>query len=364
MREPVADRLPDFPWDILAPYGRVARAHPEGVVDLSVGTPVDPTPAVVQEALRAAADAPGYPTAWGSVDLREACSRWLARSFDITVDPQAVVPAVGSKELVASIPRMLGLRPGSRIAIPRVAYPTYAVGALLAGCEPVPADDPEEVDDAALVWVNSPSNPTGAVLSAQRQAQIVRWARERGAIVVADECYIELGWTQRPTSILHPSVCAGSHDGLLAVHSLSKRSNLAGYRFGFAAGDLALIADLLAVRKHSGMMVPTPVQRAAIAALDDDDHVRVQRERYRRRRAVLREALESAGFRIDLSDAGLYLWATRDEPCWESVAWFAERGVLVAPGDFYGVAGARHVRVALTGTDEAIDQVPQRVAVT
>ncbi len=340
----------------------MARRHRAGIVDLSVGTPVDPTPDVVQAALTAAADAPGYPTAWGSVALREACARWLRRRLEADVAPTAVVPGIGSKELVASIPRLLGLAPGSRIAIPKVAYPTYAVGAILAGCEPVPVEDPQEVDDAALVWLNSPSNPTGAVLSAQRQAQIVRWARERGAIVVADECYIELGWTERPTSLLHPSVCADSHDGLLTVHSLSKRSNLAGYRFGFVAGDGGLVADLLAVRKHAGLMVPTPVQQAAIAALDDDEHVRLQRERYRRRRGVLRTALETAGFRIDDSHAGLYLWVTRDEPCWQTVAWFADRGVLVAPGDFYGPAGAHHVRIALTGVDDAVDQVPGRLA--
>ena len=316
---------------------------------------------MIQAALRAASDAPGYPTAWGSVPLREACARWLRRSLEVDVSPTAIVPGVGSKELVASIPRMLGLEPGSRVAIPRVAYPTYAVGVIMAGCEPVAVDEPEEVDDAALVWLNSPSNPTGIVLSAQRQAQVVRWARERGAIVVADECYIELGWTQRPTSMLHPSVCADSHAGLLTVHSLSKRSNLAGYRFGFVAGDESLVADLLAVRKHAGMMVPTPVQQAAIAALDDDEHVRVQRDRYRRRRVVLRDALEAAGFRVEHRHAGLYLWTTRDEPCWDTVAWFAERGILVAPGDFYGPAGARHVRVALTAADDVVDQVPLRL---
>lgn len=361
-RQPTAGRLPDFPWDVLAPYGQTARRHPGGIVDLSVGTPVDPTPDVVQTELRAAADAPGYPTAWGAEDVRESAAGWLDRALGVAVAPTAIVPGIGTKELVASIPRLLGLVEGSRIAIPRIAYPTYAVGAILAGCEPVPTDEPESVDGAALVWLNSPANPTGAVLSVERQAQIVRWARETGAIVVADECYIELGWEAEPVSVLHPSVSQGSHDGVLAMHSLSKRSNLAGYRFGFVAGDAGLVADLLAVRKHTGMMVPTPIQRAAKAALDDDEHVRLQRERYARRRAVLHTALTSVGFRVDHSEAGLYLWATRDEPCWETVAWCADRGVLVAPGDFYGVAGARHVRVALTGSDAAVDQVPERFA--
>lgn len=360
-RQPLAARLPDFPWDVLTPYADRARRHAGGIVDLSVGTPVDPTPGVVQSALAAAADAQGYPTAWGRPELREACVGWLARSLGASVDPTAVVPGIGTKELVASLPRMLGLAPGSRVAIPRVAYPTYAVGAILADCVPVPVDDPREVSDAALVWLNSPSNPTGAVLSASQQAEVVAWARDRGAIVLADECYIELGWDQEPVSVLHPSVCGTGHDGVLALHSLSKRSNLAGYRFGFVAGDPTLVADLLAVRKHAGMMVPTPVQAAAIAALDDDAHVVEQRDRYARRRAVLRNALEGAGFRIDHGEAGLYLWATRDEPCWDSVSWCADRGVLVTPGDFYGEAGARHVRVAFTATDERVDEVPSRL---
>ena len=362
-RQPVAGRLPDFPWDLLEPYSERARRHPGGAIDLSVGTPVDPTPAVAQVALAEAADAPGYPTAWGRLDLREACAGWLARTLGAVVEPSAVVPGIGTKELVGSIPRLLGIPSGSRIAIPRIAYPTYAVGAILADCEPVATDRPEDVDGAALVWLNSPGNPTGAVLPADRQAEIVRWARSTGAVVVSDECYIELGWDAQPVSVLHPSVSGGTHEGVLAVHSLSKRSNFAGYRFGFAAGDPALVADLLAVRRHAGMMVPTPVQRAAIAALDDDDHVVRQRARYARRRDVLRAALTEAGFRIEHSEAGLYLWATRDEPCWDTVAWCADRGVVVTPGDFYGAAGARHVRVALTGSDAHIDQVPGRLAV-
>lgn len=357
----MADTLPDFPWDILAPYGDLARSHPAGAVDLSVGTPVDPTPDVIQQALREASDAPGYPTAAGRDDVRAACSGWLARTLGASVDPAAIVPAIGTKEMVASLPRLLGLSPGSRIAIPRIAYPTYAVGAVLAGCEYVATDEPESVEDAALVWLNSPGNPTGSVLSPERAAEIVTWARGVGAIVVSDECYIELGWETTPVSVLHPSVSGSSHDGVLALHSLSKRSNLAGYRFGFAAGDPVLVRDVLAVRKHAGMMVPSPVQRAAVAALDDDAHVAEQRERYRGRREALRKALTTAGFRIDHSEAGLYLWATRNEPCWDTVRWCAERGVLVTPGDFYGPAGARHVRVALTGSDAGIAAACARI---
>jgi succinyldiaminopimelate transaminase len=236
------------------------------------------------------------------------------------------------------------------------------VGAVLAGCEFVATDEPETVDGAALVWLNSPGNPTGAVLAPERAAQIVAWARATGAVVVSDECYVELGWDAEPVSVLHPSVSGGTHDGILALHSLSKRSNLAGYRFGFAAGDAALVGEILAVRKHAGMMVPTPVQAAAIAALDDDVHVAEQKARYRARREVLRSALARAGFRVDRSEAGLYLWTTRDEPCWDTVRWCAERGVLVTPGDFYGPAGARHVRIALTATDDRIAAAAERLA--
>lgn len=361
-RRRVADELPDFPWDVLAPFAELARQHVDGAVDLSVGTPIDATPDVVQEALRAATDAPGYPTTAGLSDLREACSDWLGRILGADVPSAAVLPAIGSKEMVASLPRLLGLPVGAKVVLPRIAYPTYAVGAILAGCEPVATDEPESVDDAALVWLNSPSNPTGAVLSPERAAEIVAWARERGAPVVSDECYVELGWDASPVSVLHPSVSGGSHDGVLAVHSLSKRSSMAGYRFGFVAGDPALVGDLLAVRKHVGMMVPTPVQRAAIAALRDDAHVEAQRARYGRRREVLRDALVRAGFRIDHSEAGLYLWVTRGEPCWETVRWFSERGVVVTPGDFYGPAGADHVRIALTASDADVAAVAARLA--
>ena len=263
--------------------------------------------------------------------------------------------------MVASLPRILGLATGSTVVIPRIAYPTYAVGAVLAGCEYVATDEPESVDGASLVWLNSPGNPTGAVLAPQRAAQIVAWARSSGALVISDECYVELGWDADPVSILHPSVSGGTHDGILALHSLSKRSNLAGYRFGFAAGDPALADEILSVRKHAGMMVPSPVQAAAVAALDDDAHVVDQKARYAARRQVLRAALVRAGFRIDHSEAGLYLWATRDEPCWDTVRWCAERGVLVTPGDFYGPAGDRHVRVALTATDEQVEVVAERL---
>jgi succinyldiaminopimelate transaminase len=250
------------------------------------------------------------------------------------------------------------------VVVPELAYPTYDVGARMAGCEVIRSDStaalgPARVD---LVWVNSPSNPTGRVLPPEHLRKVVAWARERGALVVSDECYVELPWTQRPVSVLHPDVCGSSHDGVLAVHSLSKRSNLAGYRFGFVCGDRAVVSDLLEARKHAGMMVPAPVQAAAAAAYDDDAHVAEQRDRYRDRRDLLWAALTEAGFRIDDSDAGLYLWATRDEPCWDTVGALAEAGILVAPGDFYGPAGVRHVRIALTATDERISAAAGRLA--
>lgn len=358
-------RLPEFPWDLLAPHAAEAAAHADGIVDLSVGTPVDATPQVVQAALQGASNAPGYPATQGTPQLRAAAIGWLERRLDVTgVAPESVLPAIGTKELVAWLPTLLGIGPGDRVVVPELAYPTYAVGALLAGAEVVATDTLLSVGPApvAMVWVNSPSNPTGRVLPAEHLAKVVAWARDRGALVVSDECYIELGWTaERPTSVLHPDVCGGSHEGLLAVHSLSKRSNLAGYRAGFVTGDAGVVAELLAVRKHAGMMMPAPIQAAMAAALDDDDHLAEQAARYRARRAVLRPALEAAGFEISWSEAGLYLWASRGEDCWETVRWLAARGILVAPGTFYGAAGRRHVRVALTATDERVAAAADRL---
>lgn len=318
----------------------------------------------MQEALSGAADAPGYPFTAGTPDLRQAVVSYLSRRVGVDIDEPDVLPTIGTKELVAGLPALLGLGPDDVVAIPRCAYPTYEVGALLAGCTVAVADTVEELEAASptLVWINSPANPSGRVASVAELVAVVQWARQRGVIVVSDECYFELPWTAEPVSLLHPSVCGGEIEGLLVLHSLSKRSNMAGYRFGFVAGDRAIIARLLEVRKHSGMIVPAPVQAAAIAALGDDAHVVEQRARYGRRREVLREALVSSGFRVEHSEAGLYLWVTRDEPCWTTVDWLAERGILVAPGDFYGAAGERHVRIALTATDERVEQAAIRLA--
>ncbi|MFA3840123.1 MULTISPECIES: bifunctional succinyldiaminopimelate transaminase/glutamate-prephenate aminotransferase [Streptomyces] len=369
----VSDRLPTFPWDKLEPYKKTAAAHEGGIVDLSVGTPVDPVPELIQKALIAAADSPGYPTVWGTPELRDALVGWSERRLGARgFTHHNVLPIVGSKELVAWLPTQLGLGPGDKVAYPRLAYPTYEVGARLARADHVAYDIETFAADAAgteldptgikLLWLNSPSNPTGRVLSKDELTRIVAWAREHGILVFSDECYIELGWEADPVSVLHPDVCGGSYEGIVSVHSLSKRSNLAGYRAAFLAGDAAVLGDLLQIRKHGGMMTSAPTQAAVVAALGDDEHVQEQRGRYAARRAALRDALVQHGFRVEHSEASLYLWVTRDESCWDTVAHLAELGILVAPGDFYGPAGDRFVRVALTASDERVAAAVERLS--
>ncbi|HEU5456399.1 MAG TPA: succinyldiaminopimelate transaminase [Nocardioides sp.] len=369
-RARVSQRLPDFPWDHLAEAAERARAHPEGVVDLSVGTPVDATPAVVQDALRGAADAPGYPLTIGRVETRQAAIDWLARRHGVPgLGLDAVLPVIGSKELIASLPGHLGVGPGDLVVHPALAYPTYEVGTALCGARSFATDSLTSLgpEVPALLWLNSPSNPTGRVLPVTHLRKVVDWCRERGTVLVSDECYLELTWEgEAAVSVLHPDVCGGSHDGILAVHSLSKRSNLAGYRCAFVAGDPALVGELLAVRKNLGLQMPAPQQTAMIAALGADQDAAEQHARYAARRAKLREALMAAGFRIDHSEGSLYLWATRDEDCWDTVSWLADQGILVAPGAFYAPvgspAGVRHVRVAFTAADERIDAAVARLA--
>jgi succinyldiaminopimelate transaminase len=353
----VSARLPDFPWDTIRAAKDQAAAHPDKIVDLSVGTPVDPTPELVQAALRESSDAPGYPTVWGTSALRAAIIDYLTRRCGaVGLTDDCVLPTVGSKELVAALPGQLGIRPGHTVVVPEIAYPTYAVGALLAGAEVLASDSTLAAGprDVPLIWLNSPANPHGRVLPPEHLRKVVSWARERGAVVAVDECYLEFGWEADPVSVLSPTVNEGSLDNIIALHSLSKRSNMAGYRAGFVAGDPRIVAELREVRKHAGLMVPAPVQRAMTAALSDGQHVLQQRARYLTRRADLRRALEGAGFRIDHSEASLYLWATRDESGRDSLGWLAGLGILVAPGDFYGAAGAGHIRVALTATDERV----------
>ena len=344
---PRALALPDFPWDSLRPYRVRAARHPGGVVDLAVGTPVDESPDVARAALAAASDAPGYPATVGTPALREAVIGWMERRRGVAgLGDDAVIPTIGSKESVALLPLQLGAGPGDIIVHPRAAYPTYDVGARLAGATPVPVDTDADPDTwnlpagrddgpaaSVIVWLNSPGNPDGHVLGIDQLARVVVWARRRGAVLVC-------------------------------LYSLSKQSNLAGYRAAFLAGDPAIVGALTQVRKHSGMLMPAPVQAAMVAALGDDAHVAAQREIYRRRRRVLVEATAAAGLVNDpASAAGLYLWLSgpRNMSAFDLVGAFAELGIVVAPGDFYGEAGAGRVRMSLTDTDERVAAAAARL---
>jgi succinyldiaminopimelate transaminase len=338
------------------------------VVDLSIGTPVDDTPAVLTAALASAGNSPGYPAALGTRALRTAAAAWLERTLGVRVaDPlgadPSVIPTIGSKELVALLPTMLGLHGGSgTVIVPEVAYPTYEVGAVLAGLSVRRTDvPPEDATGVVLVWLNSPGNPHGRVLTDDELRGWVSWGRAHGVPVVADECYVTLGWDVEPRSLLHPSIAGQDHAGLLAVHSLSKQSTAAGYRAGLLSGDPELVRQVWEVRRHLGLLVPGPIQEAMTAALADDAHVEAQRSRYRGRRERLGAAVRAAGARIDHSEAGLYLWITRDEDCWTTIDWLAGLGIVAAPGTFYGPAGAQHVRMALTATDERIDAAVERL---
>ncbi|RLP09633.1 succinyldiaminopimelate transaminase [Propionibacterium australiense] len=359
----LSQTLPAFPWDSLARAKALADSHEGGIVDLSVGTPVDPTPQIVREALEVSSQAPGYPTVWGTPELRAAIvSYFQDRWASVELDEHNVTTAVGTKELVAWLPTLLSLGPGDTVVLPRVAYPTYEVGALMAGAAIQRCDDPDEVEGSPrLIWVNSPANPHGAIASLELLRRWVGFAREHGAVLAADECYAEFAYDATAHSILAPAVNDGDITGLLAVHSLSKRSNMAGYRAGFIGGDAALAGELTAVRKHLGMMVPAPVQAAMVAALGDQRHVDEQRARYAARRARMRAALERAGFRIDHSEGSLYLWATQGRPGRESIDWLAGRGILAAPGDFYGPHATDHVRVSMTAADERIAAAVERL---
>jgi succinyldiaminopimelate transaminase len=369
----VALELPDFPWDTIASFAETARAHPGGIVDLSVGSPVDTTPEFIRDALAAATDAHSYPQTAGSVPLREAIVDWYARRRGVELTVANVMPTIGSKELVSLLPLLLGLGVGDVVVQPTLAYPTYAIGAALVGAAVRSSDDPAEWPaETKLVWLNSPSNPDGRVLGIPFLTAAVARARELGAVIVNDECYAELTWpasgeTDLPgpaASILDPRVIGGSRDHVLSVYSLSKQSNLAGYRAGFVAGCSDLIAEILGARKHIGLMPPAPVQAAMVVALQNDEHVATQRSLYGARRSRLLDALVGAGFRIDDSSAGLYLWATRGESSLDTIAWLADRGILGAPGSFYGDDPATHVRLALTATDADIDRAVERLSAT
>lgn len=361
------DRLPEYPWQKLKPYQAIAEAHAEGMVDFSVGSPVDPTPSVIQEALNQSTNAPGYPSTAGSLEFRTAVVEWFARRRGVpglTVDQ--VMPTIGSKELISWLPLMLGLGKGDVVVQPSVAYTAYVVGAALCGAEIVSEDDPAKwPENAKLIWINSPGNPDGRVLDVEQMRACVKRARELGAVLASDECYAELGWgrwsEELIPSVLDPRVSDGNHENLLAIYSLSKQSNLAGYRAAFAAGPKEMIKGLVNIRMHSGLMMPTPVQKAVIAALGDEEHVAVEREIYRERREVLLDAVRAYGFEIAESQAGLYLWATLGEGCWVTVQKMAELGILVVPGEFYEAGGSKYVRFSITATDDKIAEGARRL---
>lgn len=353
----------------MAPYAKRAAEHPDGIVDLSIGSPVDPTPAVIREALAHATDAHAYPTTIGTFGLREAIVAWFARRRGVTgLTIDNVLPTIGSKEFVAWAAFMLQLGEGDVVVHPRAAYPTYEIGAAIAGATALASDDPSEWPaNTRLVWLNSPGNPDGRVLDKDALRERLAAARALGAIVIADECYAELGWdgqwaTTAIPSLLDPEVTGGDITNVLVAYSLSKQSNLAGYRAAFVAGDAALLAKLLVIRKHAGMMLPAPVQAAMTAALHDDAHVMAQKETYRARRTALIPALEHAGFTVDGSEAGLYLWLTEGKDAWESIGRLADLGILGGPGYFYGEHFPNHVRVSLTASDERIAAAVERLS--
>ena len=367
-----AELLPEFPWHSLGPARARAAEHPGGAVDLTIGTPADSVPGFVREALAEASDAHGYPDTLGTPELREAIRRFLEAERGLAPEAEAgILPTIGSKEMVGLLPSLLGLGAGATVAFPAAAYPTYDVGARLAGCSTLCVDtgaDPASwADGIDLLWLNSPGNPDGHVLGVDQLRAIVAWARENEVIVASDECYESLCWeVDEAPSILDRRVNGGDLAGLLQVYSLSKRSNLAGYRASFLAGDPALLAPITELRRHLGFMMPGPVQHAMAAALADSAHAEAQRQVYAERRAKLLEAIEAAGLANDPdSVAGLYLWVrwagSEDVTGWDIVNSCAELGIVVTPGDFYGEAARGHARISLTAPDEAIAEAARRL---
>lgn len=371
---------PPYPYARLDDLRRQAAEAEGGIVDLSVGTPCDPVPPTVAAALADAAPRwAGYPSAVGLLSLREAAAGWMQRRLGVTVDPSQVVACTGTKELVASLPHVLSLRDPSRdtVLYPSVSYPTYEMGAILAGLRPVPvplttdwhldldAVSEADSDRALLLWVNEPGNPTGSAASTAELTATVDWARRRGIIVASDECYVEFSYDAfgRPRKG-NTALVAGA-DGVLVLHSLSKRSNLAGYRCGFLAGDADLVAYVGQVRTHAGCMVPGPVQAAAAVAWADDDHVELQQLIYGERRAFAKSRLRSSGLEHAGGPASFYLWARSadgTEDGWATASRLAATGALVAPGDLYGPAGAPYVRIALVHPLERLQLAFDRVA--
>lgn len=361
------DRLPEYPWESLKPFAAKAAEHSGGKIDLSVGSPVDPTPQIIQDALDSASNAPGYPSTAGSLEFREAVVRWFAERRGVSgLEVTQVMPTVGSKELISWLPLLMGLGPGDVVVQPTVAYTAYVVGAALCGAEIISEDDPAKWPaNTKLVWLNSPGNPDGRVLSKSEMRTAVERGRELGALVASDECYAELGWGEwegkTTPCILDPEICGSTTDGVLAVYSLSKQSNMAGYRAAFAAGSTALVKGLVNLRMHSGLNTPEPAQRAMIAALGDHSHVAAQKAIYRARREELLSAIEAYGFKVVASEAGLYLWATLGEDCWKTVARMADLGIVVVPGEFYVLGKSDYVRFSITASDADITEGARRL---
>ncbi|MFM6978075.1 MAG: succinyldiaminopimelate transaminase [Micrococcales bacterium] len=361
------DRLPEYPWEQLKPYSAKAALHERGAVDLSVGSPVDPTPSIIQEALNASSNAPGYPSTGGSVEFKNAVVEWFARRRGVEgLTPDQVMPTIGSKELISFLPLLMGLGPGDVVVQPKVAYTAYVVGAALCGAQIISEDDPSKwPSNTKLVWINSPGNPDGRVIDVHELKAAVDRARELGALLASDECYAELGWDDWSEklipSALDPRVCGNSHEGILVCYSLSKQSNLAGYRAAFAVGEAKLIKGLVNLRMHSGLNTPAPMQKVMTVALGDYEHVAVEKELYRERREILLAAVRGYGFELSDSQAGLYLWATLGEDCWKTVDRMAELGIVVVPGTFYGEHSTQHVRFSLTATDAKIEEAANRL---
>jgi succinyldiaminopimelate transaminase len=360
--------LPDYPWKSLKPYSEKAAQHRDGAIDLSVGSPIDPTPDSVQQALNKFSNAPGYPSTAGTLEFRESVVEWFSRRRQVpNLEPDQVMPTIGSKELISWLPTFLGLGPSDVIVQPKVAYTAYAVGAALSGAALISEDDPEKwPTNTKLIWINSPGNPDGKVLDVTGFAKAVARSRELGALLASDECYAELGWSdpwdkEVIPSVLDPRVCGDSHDGILCVYSLSKQSNMAGYRAAFAVGAKDLIRDLVNLRMHTGMIMASPTQQAVIAALADSSHVALEKEIYSRRRATLLSSVIEYGFEVTDSQAGLYLWATLGQDCWSTVDQMARLGIVVAPGSFYGEHATKHVRFSITATDNDISRAAFRL---
>jgi succinyldiaminopimelate transaminase len=362
---------PPYPYDRLNRLKPLADGHEGGLVDLSIGTPCDAPPPEVVAALSSSDAERGYPSSVGTVAFREAAGGWMLRRLGVDVPVDDIAACIGTKELVAALPQWLHLRHPSRdtVLYPAVSYPSYAMGATLAGCRSVPVDiegggiaagaldavDPGDMARALCLWVNSPGNPTGALTDLGAAAA---WGRAHGVPVLSDECYAEFTWADRPRTILEHGP-----EGVLAVHSLSKRSNLAGLRAGFYAGDHDLVHYLSEVRKHAGAMVPGPVQAAAAVAFGDDAHVDAQRERYAERIDLFREVLAGVGAVAGPPAGSFYLWAAAPGgDAWGLTAWLAEwGGVLVAPGDLYGPGGAGFLRVALVQPLDRLRLVADRL---